>query len=299
VDTLKCCLDFVAEHTKKYEVVLGTQPTKMPQYPDAVVREVVMNALAHRDYGLAGATTDITVWDDRLEVRSPGPLPGHITLDNILSDHYSRNGKIMRVLKILGFVEEYGEGVDRMYREMSARLMEDPVFDATDSSVTVTLFNRFLVDIEEQAWLALLGTALTSRDERLALVTIRRAGSAARRHLAERIPESNVDRLLSSLTAKGFLVRVGRGGGTRYQLSDEVLLRVGSTGIEAHQRREQLVMDELACRGSLSTAETAALLRESRSSARQVLAGLTEAGLVRPEGNTRARRYHLADPPSS
>ena len=41
-----------------------------------------MNALAHHDYGLDGATTDVTVWDDRIEVRSPGPLPGHITIGN-------------------------------------------------------------------------------------------------------------------------------------------------------------------------------------------------------------------------
>ena len=46
-----------------------------------------MNALAHRDYGLKGATVDITVWDDRIEVRSPGPLPGHITIDNMRDEH--------------------------------------------------------------------------------------------------------------------------------------------------------------------------------------------------------------------
>ena len=69
------------------------------EYPLAVLREAVLNALAHRDYGLSGATVDITIWDDRVEIRSPGPLPGHITIDNIRSEHYSRNKRVMQVLR--------------------------------------------------------------------------------------------------------------------------------------------------------------------------------------------------------
>ena len=65
--------------------------------------------------GLDGATVDITVQDDRIEVRSPGPLPGHITIDNMRDEHYSRNPRIMRILKTVGLVEEYGDGIDRMY----------------------------------------------------------------------------------------------------------------------------------------------------------------------------------------
>ncbi len=86
-----CCLRFVAAHTRRFETVVGTRRQPLPEYPDAVLREAIVNALAHRDYGLTGATVDITVWDDRIEVRSPGSLPGHITLDNMRVEHYSRN----------------------------------------------------------------------------------------------------------------------------------------------------------------------------------------------------------------
>ena len=91
------------------------------------------------------------MWDDRIEVRSPGPLPGHITVENIREEHYSRNRRIMQVLRTLRLVEEYGEGVDRMFREMEARLLEPPILVATSSSVTVTLRNRSLVDVADQA----------------------------------------------------------------------------------------------------------------------------------------------------
>ena len=53
----------------------------------------------------------------------------------------------------MGLVEEYGEGIDRMYREMESCLMEPPAFEATASSVTITLRNRFLGDVEYQVWL--------------------------------------------------------------------------------------------------------------------------------------------------
>jgi len=70
--------------------------------------------LAHRDYGRRGTTVDVTIWDDRIEIRSPGGLTGRITLENIRVEHYSRNRRVMRALKLLGLVEEYGEGIDRM-----------------------------------------------------------------------------------------------------------------------------------------------------------------------------------------
>ena len=129
--------------------------------------------MAHRDYGLDGATVDITVRDDRIEVRSPGPLPGHITIDNMRDEHYSRNPRIMRVLKTVGLVEEYGDGIDRMYREMESRLMEPPAFEATASSVTVTLRNRFLVEVEDQMWLMQLGREDLTTNERRVLVAAR------------------------------------------------------------------------------------------------------------------------------
>ena len=100
-DTVDCCLRFVAAHTRRFEIVTGSRREALPEYPEPVLREAIVNALAHRDYGLAGATVDITVWDDRIEVRSPGPLPGHITLENMRAEHYSRNPRIMRVMKIM------------------------------------------------------------------------------------------------------------------------------------------------------------------------------------------------------
>lgn len=146
---------FISRHTKTYAVVIGRQRARWPEYPVEVVREALLNALAHRDYHRHGTTVDVTIWDDRLEIRSPGGLPGPITLENMREEHYSRNRRVMRALKLLGLVEEYGERIDRMFEYMDARLMEPPSILPTADSVTVALRNRFLVSVEEQAWLSL------------------------------------------------------------------------------------------------------------------------------------------------
>ena len=287
--TVDCCLRFIADHTRHVEAVTGSRREILPEYPRAVLREAIVNALAHRDYGLQGSTVDISIWDDRIEIRSPGPLPGHITLDNMRTEHYRRNPRVMRVLKTLGLVEEYGEGIERMYREMESRLLEPPLFSATDSSVTVTLYNRNVVDVDTQLWLhALDGEDLTVEERRL-LVAVRRAGGAlAPRDLREAMPGANTRELLARAHAKGLLARIGNRGGSRYVLASRIVqLAGGSTTAHA-----QVLLDEIRRRGSLSTAECAQLTGGTPAAARATLSKLVQAGLVRAEGNTRARRYH-------
>lgn len=288
-------LSFIEANTSAHEAVTGRTREKLPEYPTAVVREAVLNALAHRDYGLAGATVDVTVWDDRIEIHSPGPLPGHITLENIRVEHYSRNRRLMHVLKALGFVEEYGEGVDRMFREMEARLMDPPLFVATPSSVTVTLRSRSPLAIEDQTWLALLGHFELSPAERRVLVLAKREGSVTRRRVRSLLPDLDAPALLSGMVTNGLLVMRGERGGADYVLSDEVVLRAGAAGLEARSRQRQMLLDELRRRGSLSTTEALDILSETNIVlARHLLNDLVRAGLAIARGATRARRYYLA-----
>ena len=287
-ETVACSMDFISRHGGGLEVVTGGRREALPAYPPTVVREAVVNALAHRDYGLAGATVDITVWDDRVDVRSPGGLPGHITVDNMREEHYSRNPRIMRVLKTLGYVEEYGEGVDRMFREMEARLMEPPTFEATADSVTVTLRNRVLVDVDDQVWLNQLDTDALGRNEAQVLVAARRRGAVTPRSLRAWMPDTDVAAMLARMVSKGLLRRVGVRGGSRYVLSDTTIARAGTGPPDDRQT----LLDEIRHRGSLSSAEGAMLIDRDAAYARGLLNELVEAGLLRAEGRTRARRYH-------
>jgi predicted HTH transcriptional regulator len=151
--------------------------------------------------------------------------------------------------------------------------------------------NRFLVDVEDQVWLALLGHYDLSADERRMLVLARREEGITRRRIREALPHAQASTLIASAVAKGLLVQVGQRGGARYVLSDEVVMRAGASGLEARSRKRQTLLEEIQKRGSLSTAEGASLLNEEQSFVRTLLNDLARSGLVTAQGRTRGRRY--------
>ena len=99
------------------------------EYSEFVRTEIVVNATTHRDYGIRGTDIQIKMFDDRLEVDSPGTFAGIVKKENIRYTHFSRDPKIAAFLKDYGYVKEYGEGVDRMCRELEAIGLPDPVFN--------------------------------------------------------------------------------------------------------------------------------------------------------------------------
>ena len=99
------------------------------EYQEFVRTEMVVNAVAHRDYGIKGTDIQIKMFDDRLEVDSPGSFAGMVNKDNIRYTHFSRNPKIATFLKNYGYVKEYGEGVDRMCKELESIGLPAPVFN--------------------------------------------------------------------------------------------------------------------------------------------------------------------------
>ncbi len=90
------------------------------EYPEFVRTELVVNAVTHRDYSIRGTEIQIKMFDDHLVVESPGNLPSQVKIDKIRNAHFARNSHIAEYLKDYKYVKDFGEGVDRMYREMEA-----------------------------------------------------------------------------------------------------------------------------------------------------------------------------------
>jgi ATP-dependent DNA helicase RecG len=101
--------------------------------------EAIVNAVTHRSYSAGGDHTRIELFDDRLEVESPGRLPGLVRPESIRSSRFARNPRIARAMSDLGYGRELGEGVDRMFEEMSRAGLPDPVYAERSMSVQVTL----------------------------------------------------------------------------------------------------------------------------------------------------------------
>jgi ATP-dependent DNA helicase RecG len=129
----------IYEKLGKRAVLDGFVRQDVPEYPEFAYREAIVNAISHRDYSLQGSFIQVRLFADRLEVQSPGGLGGHLTVDNIVYEQYTRNPHIVRLLEQQGYVERRGLGVDQMIRSMSEAGHHPPIFENRGSSFWVTL----------------------------------------------------------------------------------------------------------------------------------------------------------------
>ncbi len=112
---------------------------KMTLVPEYVWLEAVVNAVIHRSYSIGGDHIRIEIFNDRIEVKSPGRLPGLVRLENIRSTRFARNPRIARALSDIRYGRELGEGVNRMFEEMNIAGLPDPVYLQGSAFVQVIL----------------------------------------------------------------------------------------------------------------------------------------------------------------
>lgn len=117
----------------------------VPEYPEFAWQEGIVNAVTHREYGLSGNYIKVSMYDDRLEIESPGKLPSIVTVGNIRETRYARNSRISRVLTEFGWVRELNEGVARIYHDMETFFLDDPVYSEPGESVKLTLYNNIVM----------------------------------------------------------------------------------------------------------------------------------------------------------
>lgn len=118
-------------------------------YPDVTLHEIITNAVLHRDYSVP-KDIQIRIFTNRIEIESPGKLPGHITLENILSEQYSRNPKIIRLISKFPSPpnKDVGEGLNTAFRAMQEMQLKPPTIEETENSVIVTIKHERLADAE-------------------------------------------------------------------------------------------------------------------------------------------------------
>jgi len=125
-------------------------------YPELACRETLINAITHRDYSLEGRGIEVKIFDDRLEILSPGKLLSTITikdLEELKGVHESRNTYIARVLREFGYIRELGEGIKRIFELMKSNDLVKPKIESPNKSFIVTLFYEFVYSKEEKLWL--------------------------------------------------------------------------------------------------------------------------------------------------
>jgi ATP-dependent DNA helicase RecG len=186
--------------------VQGADGLEQAKYPDETLHEIIANALIHRDYSIPDHV-HIRVFDNRIEVESPGRLAGHVTVDNILETRAIRNGQINRLINKFPDPpnKDMGEGLNTAVEAMRGVRLKDPTFREQQNSFLVTIPHEALATAEE-----LILTYLEEYDS-ITNQQARRIYPVETQHLMRNI--------LQRMVNQGLIERIEgtQRGGTRYR----------------------------------------------------------------------------------
>lgn len=191
----------------QYEVIQGADRKMVEKIPEAAFREAIANALIHRVWDV-DLQIRVSMFDDRIEVVSPGGLPSGITEDEYLSGKLSvlRNRNLANVFYRLGFVEIFGTGITRIkqvYSEASVK----PSFEVSENAI------KIILPIYEES------TNLTE-DEKVVYKLLSKNMLKSMSEIAPYISfgKSKTTKLLKDMEQKGVITIDGKGKGTKYRI---------------------------------------------------------------------------------
>nr|HID14787.1 hypothetical protein [Anaerolineae bacterium] len=263
--------------------LLGLQRIDVPKFPQPVYREAVLNAVAHRNYGLPGNII-VRHFPNRLEVYSPGGFPAGVTPANILRQVVPRNRLLADVLGRVGYVERAGYGVDMMYEELLRLGKEPPWFISDELSVRVvirdgTFDEPFVAFVQRR-----LRTESPPTLEQLLVL------SHLKRHLELDLAtamgllqrnEGETGEVLAGMVREGLLDRVGAGKAAVYQLTVEVAEQIGVSllgRLLTPAEQEARVLEYVRERGQITNRECQRLCGLTSRQAGYLLSRMAQSG---------------------
>ena len=222
-DQIRQAEAFLRDNIPSQVRVAGLTHQISPEYPYEVVRELLINAVAHRDYNIQGDNVHVNLYSERLEVHSPGGLPGPVTLENLLEARFSRNAIVMQLLSDMGFVERLGYGLNRVVEALRKNGMRRPVFEETAGTFRVAIFRT-----EEPAPDGRAGPAVRALQEALLnprqeqalnfLIQNRRITNRDYQDLCPDVHSETLRRDLADLVERDILIKIGDKRATYYVL---------------------------------------------------------------------------------
>lgn len=191
----------------QYEVIQGADRKMVEKIPEAAFREAISNALIHRVWDV-DLQIRVSMFDDRIEVVSPGGLPSGITEDEYLSGKLSvlRNRNLANVFYRLGFVEIFGTGITRI-KQIYSEALTKPGFEVSENAI------KIILPIYEES------TNLTE-DEKVVYKLLSKNMLKSMSEIAPYISfgKSKTTKLLKDMEQKGVITIDGKGKGTKYRI---------------------------------------------------------------------------------
>ncbi|EOI3528235.1 ATP-binding protein [Cronobacter dublinensis] len=142
-------IDKVKEYVDGASFKDGDNLVKL-SYPAEALKEILVNAVIHRDYSQKD-DVHVKVYDNRIEVQSPGRLPGYMTIDNLYEERFSRNPNLVRLLHKLPnpVNHDIGEGLDTAKNELRKAGLVAPVFEERGNNFVVIVKHQTIASIED------------------------------------------------------------------------------------------------------------------------------------------------------
>ena len=263
------------------------------EYPTFAWQEAIVNAVAHRDYHYEGLGIEIWMFDDRIEILSPGALVEPVTLARLLKReriHASRNPRIVRVLTDHGYMREQGEGIPRIFDTMEREGLYPPeMIIEADAIFTVTLKNAVVHRPETLQWLAQFGALALSADQKRLLAYAREHGNTFTSRDYRKLTGTDIysaSQDIKELIGKG-LIKLPKKRGRVY----EIVLSPASHAAEDVPPEFVALKPILQEKGQVKNEDIRKILGVSQFSANRVARRLVALGWLKPEGGGRARHY--------
>lgn len=134
-------LRFVLRNIRLSGVVAGSKRQEAFEYPEEIIREMIVNAIIHRDYSITGSHILLAIFDDRIELTSPGGLPTDVTVQSISERQYNRNPIIAKRMFEMGYFDSWGHGIDKIITWSQANTGQMPLFEDRNNQFKITVFS--------------------------------------------------------------------------------------------------------------------------------------------------------------
>jgi len=208
---------FVISHLNYGGVINGLKRKDVLEIPEFIIRELIVNAVTHRDYTISGATINIAIFDDRIEFNSPGGLPSGVTPQNIKDKSVIRNKVIADYLHNMKYIERFGLGWDRIIMSAKECGMPVPEIKNLGSAVKVIVKRKQV----KQSKKTITHQKALSENERIILAHLepkKKYALAELQGMLENSTEKGLKQILGKLKKKGHL-RVDYSGLGNVELS--------------------------------------------------------------------------------
>ncbi len=280
----------------------GLFRNKIRHYDERLIRELLINAIAHKSYTISGDIF-IKVYQDRLEITNPGGLPMGITKDNILHTTYRRNPHLIRILHDLKLMEGEGTGYNLIYEITSRDAKEFPIPSSDYNATSVTQYSKIL---DEEAVLLLDFIAKNyqlSQKDFIALGVITRHKKILATQLTKELQLTDDERLrtyIHRLNEQAIIISRGIKKGTEYLINPKLIanskinIKPTLKTIEPH-RLKALIEEDLKLYPKSKSAEIQSRISDVPiEDIRKCLLNLEKQAVVFTEGLKKGKTYSLA-----